>query len=180
MGVVSVGVIGKTLRIHVAAVTVEPVGVVAGIKKVLVPERNTTYQSFQIWTWSFLCYIIGSDALLEGKQVIKITSGSSALGELLVIDDSTGGLFIYNLNKPAGGHILGHAASIRLTFRKRKGRAKCLQEKKLGEILPRLHLGVIGALTLSVTFFVVTVICNRALMSNLGSPFSKGWEVPVL
>lgn len=37
----------------------------------------------------------------------------------------------------------------------------------------KVRRNILPRLTLSVTFFVVIVICNRALMSTLRSPFSK-------
>lgn len=37
------------------------------------------------------------------------------------------------------------------------------------------QLGVIGALFLSVASSVSIVICNKALMSNLGFPFGTYW-----
>ncbi|MCL7039519.1 hypothetical protein MKW94_009888 [Papaver nudicaule] len=52
----------------------------------------------------------------------------------------------------------------------------------MGETIPRLHLGVIGALALSVTSSVAIVICNKALMSNLGFPFATtltSWHLMV-
>jgi solute carrier family 35 protein E3 len=42
----------------------------------------------------------------------------------------------------------------------------------MGE-MPSFQLGVIGALFLSVASSVSIVICNKALMSNLGFPFGK-------
>lgn len=38
-----------------------------------------------------------------------------------VIADPGGGVFISDPKKPAGGHVLAHAATIRLMFRKGKG-----------------------------------------------------------
>lgn len=38
-----------------------------------------------------------------------------------VIADPGGGMFISDPKKPAGGHVLAHAATIRLMFRKGKG-----------------------------------------------------------
>jgi meiotic recombination protein DMC1 len=38
-----------------------------------------------------------------------------------VIADPGGGMFITDPKKPAGGHVLAHAATIRLMFRKGKG-----------------------------------------------------------
>jgi meiotic recombination protein DMC1 len=38
-----------------------------------------------------------------------------------VIADPGGGMFISDPKKPAGGHVLAHAATIRLLFRKGKG-----------------------------------------------------------
>ncbi|MCL7050531.1 hypothetical protein MKW94_026892 [Papaver nudicaule] len=52
----------------------------------------------------------------------------------------------------------------------------------MGETTPRLQLGVIGALALSVTSSVAIVICNKALMSNLGFPFATtltSWHLMV-
>ncbi|KAF5802916.1 hypothetical protein HanXRQr2_Chr06g0265161 [Helianthus annuus] len=43
---------------------------------------------------------------------------------------------------------------------------------KMGE-LTRFQLGVIGALLISVALSVSIVICNKALISNLGFPFGK-------
>ncbi|KAJ0912434.1 hypothetical protein HanRHA438_Chr06g0274261 [Helianthus annuus] len=42
----------------------------------------------------------------------------------------------------------------------------------MGE-LTRFQLGVIGALLISVALSVSIVICNKALISNLGFPFGK-------
>ncbi|OVA18064.1 Triose-phosphate transporter domain [Macleaya cordata] len=47
---------------------------------------------------------------------------------------------------------------------------------------PGFHLGVIGALALSVASSVAIVICNKALMSNLGFPFATtltSWHLMV-
>jgi len=44
--------------------------------------------------------------------------------------------------------------------------------REMGE-MPSFQLGVIGALFLSVASSVSIVICNKALMSNLGFPFGK-------
>ncbi|KAI3995937.1 hypothetical protein MKX01_006832 [Papaver californicum] len=52
----------------------------------------------------------------------------------------------------------------------------------MGETIPRLQLGVIGALALSVASSVAIVICNKALMSNLGFPFATtltSWHLMV-
>ncbi|CAA2985111.1 uncharacterized membrane At1g06890 [Olea europaea subsp. europaea] len=52
---------------------------------------------------------------------------------------------------------------------------------KMGEI-PGVQLGVIGALFLSVASSVSIVICNKALMSNLGFPFATtltSWHLMV-
>ncbi|MCL7046836.1 hypothetical protein MKW94_018960 [Papaver nudicaule] len=52
----------------------------------------------------------------------------------------------------------------------------------MGETMPRLQLGVIGALALSVTSSVAIVICNKALMRNLGFPFATtltSWHLMV-
>ena len=38
-----------------------------------------------------------------------------------VIADPAGGVFISDPKKPAGGHVLAHAATVRLMFRKGKG-----------------------------------------------------------
>lgn len=38
-----------------------------------------------------------------------------------VISDPGGGVFVTDPKKPAGGHVLAHAATIRLMFRKGKG-----------------------------------------------------------
>lgn len=38
-----------------------------------------------------------------------------------VIADPGGGVFISDPKKPAGGHVLAHAATVRLMFRKGKG-----------------------------------------------------------
>ena len=38
-----------------------------------------------------------------------------------MIADPGGGMFITDLKKPAGGHVLAHAATIRLMLRKGKG-----------------------------------------------------------
>lgn len=40
---------------------------------------------------------------------------------IAVIADPGGGVFISDPKKPAGGHVLAHAATIRLMFRKGKG-----------------------------------------------------------
>lgn len=40
---------------------------------------------------------------------------------ITVIADPGGGVFISDPKKPAGGHVLAHAATIRLMFRKGKG-----------------------------------------------------------
>jgi len=45
-----------------------------------------------------------------------------------------------------------------------------LLTEKMGE-MSNFQLGVIGALFLSVASSVSIVICNKALMSNLGFPF---------
>jgi len=45
-----------------------------------------------------------------------------------------------------------------------------LVTEKMGE-MSNFQLGVIGALFLSVASSVSIVICNKALMSNLGFPF---------
>ncbi|MCL7034246.1 hypothetical protein MKW94_029669 [Papaver nudicaule] len=52
----------------------------------------------------------------------------------------------------------------------------------MGATMPRLQLGVIGAPALSVTSSVAIVICNKALMSNLGFPFATtltSWHLMV-
>ncbi|KAH1191047.1 Meiotic recombination protein DMC1 [Glycine max] len=49
-------------------------------------------------------YITGSDALLK-----------------VLISDPGGGVFVTDPKKPAGGHVLVHAATVRLMFRKGKG-----------------------------------------------------------
>lgn len=38
-----------------------------------------------------------------------------------VIADPAGGVFVTDPKKPAGGHVLAHASTIRLMFRKGKG-----------------------------------------------------------
>ena len=38
-----------------------------------------------------------------------------------VISDPAGGVFVTDPKKPAGGHVLAHASTIRLMFRKGKG-----------------------------------------------------------
>lgn len=38
-----------------------------------------------------------------------------------VIADPGGGVFVTDPKKPAGGHVLAHAATVRLMFRKGKG-----------------------------------------------------------
>ncbi|KAI3799378.1 hypothetical protein L1987_34675 [Smallanthus sonchifolius] len=56
-----------------------------------------------------------------------------------------------------------------------------IKEKKMGE-LTGYQLGVIGALFLSVASSVSIVICNKALMSNLGFPFAStltSWHLMV-
>ncbi|KAH1036207.1 hypothetical protein GYH30_055932 [Glycine max] len=53
-------------------------------------------------------YITGSDALLKVRC-------------LLFISDPGGGVFVTDPKKPAGGHVLVHAATVRLMFRKGKG-----------------------------------------------------------
>lgn len=40
---------------------------------------------------------------------------------IAVIADPSGGMFVTDPKKPAGGHVLAHAATIRLMFRKGKG-----------------------------------------------------------
>ncbi|KAJ6395342.1 hypothetical protein OIU77_020576 [Salix suchowensis] len=53
--------------------------------------------------------------------------------------------------------------------------------RKMGE-MPSFQLGVIGALFLSVASSVSIVICNKALMSNLGFPFATtltSWHLMV-
>lgn len=40
---------------------------------------------------------------------------------MAVIADPGGGVFISDPKKPAGGHVLAHAVTIRLMFRKGKG-----------------------------------------------------------
>lgn len=40
---------------------------------------------------------------------------------IAVIADPGGGVFISDPKKPAGGHVLAHAATVRLMFRKGKG-----------------------------------------------------------
>lgn len=40
---------------------------------------------------------------------------------IAVISDPGGGMFISDPKKPAGGHVLAHAVTIRLSFRKGKG-----------------------------------------------------------
>ena len=42
-----------------------------------------------------------------------------------MIADPGGGMFITDPNKPAGGHVLAHAATIRLMLRKGKGERVC-------------------------------------------------------
>lgn len=38
-----------------------------------------------------------------------------------VVADPGGGVFVSDPKKPAGGHVLAHAATVRLMFRKGKG-----------------------------------------------------------
>ncbi|KAL9273455.1 Meiotic recombination protein DMC1-like protein [Drosera capensis] len=72
-------------------------------------------------------YITGTDALLKRKAVIRITTGSQALDELLgggietLAITEAFGVFVTDPKKPAGGHVVAHAATVRLMFRKGKG-----------------------------------------------------------
>ncbi|CAN1837310.1 UDP-xylose transporter 1 [Linum perenne] len=53
---------------------------------------------------------------------------------------------------------------------------------RMGEMVGGIQLGVIGALFLSVASSVSIVICNKALMSNLGFPFATtltSWHLVV-
>lgn len=67
---------------------------------------------------------------------------------IAVIADPGGGVFISDPKKPAGGHVLAHAATIRLMFRKGKG------EQRVCKVFDAPNLPEAEAISLNINFFV--------------------------
>ncbi|CAI0559372.1 unnamed protein product [Linum tenue] len=77
-----------------------------------------------------------------------------------VIADPGGGVFISDPKKPAGGHVLAHAATIRLMFRKGKG------EQRVCKVFDAPNLPEAEA----ISFIYLTSLCfsSQVLISNPG------------
>ncbi|KAG1358629.1 putative Meiotic recombination protein DMC1 [Cocos nucifera] len=67
-----------------------------------------------------------------------------------VIADPGGGMFISDPKKPAGGHVLAHASTIRLMLRKGKG------EQRVCKMFDAPNLPEAEAISFPLTFTITT------------------------
>jgi meiotic recombination protein DMC1 len=82
-----------------------------------------------------------------------------------VIADPGGGVFISDPKKPAGGHVLAHAATIRLMFRKGKG------EQRVCKVFDAPNLPEAEAISLTLIplvwlYLLILVLINHASMKK--------------
>lgn len=69
-----------------------------------------------------------------------------------VISDPGGGVFVTDPKKPAGGHVLAHAATVRLMFRKGKG------EQRICKVFDAPNLPEAEAISFYLSFCTFKII----------------------
>lgn len=84
-----------------------------------------------------------------------------------VIADPGGGVFISDPKKPAGGHVLAHAATVRLMFRKGKG------EQRVCKVFDAPNLPESEAISFS-AYMIITLDHIYCLFKKLISSIKSG------
>uniref|UniRef100_A0A0E0R450 RecA family profile 1 domain-containing protein n=1 Tax=Oryza rufipogon TaxID=4529 RepID=A0A0E0R450_ORYRU len=121
---------GKTQLAHTLCVSTQlPIHMHGGNGKVAYIDTEGTFRPERIVPIAER-FGMDANAVLDNQKLAQMLSRLTKIAEEFnvavyitnqVIADPGGGMFITDPKKPAGGHVLAHAATIRLMLRKGKG-----------------------------------------------------------